>query len=87
MKVMPQHGRIVGYRLDGWRFAFLKFVVLAREVAVLVRATPPWSPFPQEVLLTYRTYGRLVAISGERAKRLPAQDLIDEALMLAGVAP
>jgi hypothetical protein len=78
---VPQHGKIEGGALDGWRYAFLRFVNTGDPyLSVDVRATPPHWPFPMEVRMPPRSFRALRAVPGERARRLPVESLRDSIL-------
>jgi hypothetical protein len=51
---IPQFGVIVGGLLDGWSYGGAGLEVTGRQVRLLVNATPPGWPFPDEVRLDPR---------------------------------
>ena len=64
---VPRHGVIVGGPMDGWQYAILRFHCWpSGQVDPIVKATRPGWPFPQDVVLTHGSYGRLESIKGVR---------------------
>lgn len=83
--VMPEFGVIKGGRLDGWRYRFLRFEIRDHELLVLARCSAPDWPFPCEIPLTPTHFTQLRAVPGDRAKRLAAEPLIQQAYEAAGL--
>lgn len=84
---LPVHGVITLGPLCGWRYAFLQFIRIDDTVALDARCTEPNWPFPKTVRFRLgkdRIY--VEAVSGERAKRLDANALIERCLQ-DGVSP
>lgn len=78
---IPQHGVIVGGRLNGWAYGFRRFEIDAHGTAIVVAfCTPPHWPFGREIACTWDRAHRFAAVSGERAKRLAVEPLITAAL-------
>ena len=77
---MPSFGAVVGGKHAGSRYHFLRFVVVGVELAVEAIVTPPHWPFPKTLLLLAGDYDELVSITGERAKNLRAEPLIEAAI-------
>lgn len=85
-----QHGRIVGGRLDGWSYAFLRLGMQtvqttlgpmpAPDMDVIVRATPPNWPFPMEVALPGGSYHALESLPGVRTRRLDVEVMEGDAI-------
>lgn len=65
--LIPQHGVIQGGVLDGWSFAYIRFVVRKSGTYLELRCTRPNWPFPQTVQFARNEYARLQA--GLRAAR------------------
>lgn len=79
--VLPVHGVIEAGPLSGWRYAFLQFICIENDLAMDLRCTRPNWPFPVDVRFSFRTdVIRVKAVAGERAKRLDANALIQQAL-------
>ena len=82
---MPAQGLVVGGDFDGHRYVFHGFEV--SDFNLLVDATlyrPNW-PFPTRLRLAPGQYKRLEPVSGDRAKRLAADDLIAAAYARSAV--
>lgn len=78
---LPVHGVITDGLLAGWRYAFLQFIRIDNTVAMDVRCTEPYWPFPQTVRFRFdRHYIQVKAVAGERAKRLDANALIERCI-------
>jgi hypothetical protein len=77
--VMPQRGVIKGGMCNGWQYLFLGFAVVDGALRVRARISAPNWPFPHDGLLTAAHFGSFRAVPGERAKRLQAEQLIDQA--------
>lgn len=83
---MPAFGVIHGGRLDGWRYAFIRFVARPDgHIHVQARVSAPHWPFPHEMVLLPAHYCELRAVPGERAKRMRAIPLMQAAVELAAV--
>lgn len=76
---MPAFGVVVGGELDGHRYHFHGFTVEAGVLMVDATVTRPNWPFPRRMLMAPGQYHDLVAVTGERARRIPADDLVVEA--------
>lgn len=48
---MPQAGLMVGGRLNGWRYFFLRVIALANRLDLWARVAAPHWPFPHEMVL------------------------------------
>lgn len=77
--VIPQRGRIKGGQCNGWQYLFLGFAVVDGALRVRARISAPNWPFPHDGLLTAAHFRQFRAVPGERAKRLPAEQLIAQA--------
>jgi hypothetical protein len=76
---IPQRGVIKGGMCHGCQYLFLGFAVVDGALRVRARISAPNWPFPHDGLLTAAHFGSFRAVVGERAKRLPAEQLITEA--------
>ena len=83
--VIPQRGQIKGGMCHGWRYLFLGFRVVDGALRVHARISAPNWPFPHDGLLTAAHFGQFRAVPGDRAKRLQADQLIDQAYHWAGL--
>lgn len=82
---VPAFGVIKGGQLDGWLFTFLYVRAKPRALQIVCRCTPPAWPFPHDIPLTHEHFLQLRAVPGERAKRMAAEPLIQQAYRLAGL--
>lgn len=79
--VLPVHGVLEAGPLKGWRYAFLQFTVIGTDLAMDMRCSCPGWPFPKDVRFFFRRdLIRVRAVPGERAKRLDANALIEQAI-------
>lgn len=76
---LPAFGVILGGRLDGWRFHFIRFEAYADELVLLAKCSAPNWPFPCDIPLEPTLFRKLRAVPGERAQRLATADLIEAA--------
>lgn len=86
-QLLPQFGRIIGGKLDGWSYAFLNLEVWAIqgsdwacEMYVRMRVAAPWSPFPTVVLMTFDQFKELQPEQDSKPKYLDMQTLSDNAV-------
>jgi hypothetical protein len=77
--LIPQRGVIKGGLCHGCQYLFLGFAVVDGALRVRARISAPNWPFPHDGLLTAAHFGQFRAVTGERAKRLPAEQLIEQA--------
>jgi hypothetical protein len=77
--VIPQRGVIKGGMCHGWPYLFLGFAVVDGALRVRARISAPNWPFPHDGLLTAAHFGSFRPVAGDRAKRLPADQLIEQA--------
>ena len=86
---MPAFGKIAGGKLDGWRYAFVRFEVYdGWMLRVVADCTPPNWPFPRRMeLKAADDYDEMHAVPGERAKRLRATPLLAAAFERHGLPP
>jgi hypothetical protein len=87
--VIPQRGVIKGGMCNGWQYLFLRFEVVPVDIGwgvpighvlrVRARISAPNWPFPHDGLLTAAHFGSFRPVAGDRAKRLPADQLIEQA--------
>jgi hypothetical protein len=83
-QAIPAVGVIDGGRMDGWRYAFLRFEQNARgHFDVVAFCTPPAWPFGREIVCTWERARRFKAVPGERAKRMAIEPLMLAAERLA----
>lgn len=84
---LPVHGVITAGPLKGWRYAFLQFICIDYQLFMDMRCTEPCWPFPITVRFGFAVDEiEVKAVSGERAKRLDANALIERCLQ-DGVSP
>lgn len=81
---IPQCGVVKGGRLDGWRFHFCCFRFDGRALKVVARCTPPAWPFFREIGMDHRHFDKLRPVTGDRAKRLPIDSLIETTCRVSG---
>jgi hypothetical protein len=84
--LIAQQGDIVGGRLHGWRYHFLRFVAQPDgEVLIAARCSAPHWPFPCDIKLKGgRDFEQLKSRRGERTPRLDAGRLIVSAFEIEG---
>jgi hypothetical protein len=77
--VMPQRGRIKGGMCNGYTYLFQRFEVIDGALRVRAKISAPNWPFPCDAVLNAAHFGQFRAVPGERAKRLQAEPLIEQA--------
>jgi len=79
--MLSAFGVIIGGDHNDWRYAFLRFTVGTRDsLRIVLAATPPFWPFPQELTLGKFDFRHLEGVPGERAPRVNTLPLIDGAI-------
>lgn len=82
---IPQHGVIVGGRLEGWRYGFVRVVIVDGEPVVEAFCTPPNWPFGRLIRCTDERAHRFAAVKGEHPRHWDTEIQIRMARELAAL--
>lgn len=82
----PLQGTIVGGRLKGWHYFYLKLIVRPTGVAIFARVTPPNWPFPWDLELKPDFFVKFKALVKDKPMWLDAAREIKSAYERAGIA-